>query len=53
MTSQELLAAVPDKELANVLLPCDLVKFAGRALNESERAGVLDSARAFVKETAR
>jgi hypothetical protein len=52
-TTEELLAAVPSKALADTLMPCDLVKFAGRELNEPERAGVLDAARAFLREAAR
>jgi hypothetical protein len=52
-TTEELLAAVPSKALADVLMPCDLVKFAGRALNEPERAHVLASAEAFLREAAR
>jgi len=48
MTSEELLLAEPSQSLANVLLPCDLVKFAGRTLSEPERAAILASAEAYL-----
>lgn len=49
-TTEELLAALP--ALAGVLRPADLVKFAAHEPTEAERASVVASAEAFVREAA-
>jgi hypothetical protein len=59
-TTEELLAAPPVRaagdaprgRLGNVLISCDLVKFAGDAPASGDRTRLLDAAEAFVRETA-
>ena len=52
-TTEELLRVVPAPSLAKVLTTCDLGKFAALALTPPERADVLASAEAFVREVSR
>jgi hypothetical protein len=51
MTTEECLESVESLP-ADVLAPCDLVKFARHPSSERERAGVLDAAERFVRRSA-